>query len=421
MSKPLLQKNTRLLLTWLPIVLLACSVLFYFMMQMFAHHMQEEQLILKQKNVWNAFIGKSGNIEKYIQGEYEINTEIIQHDQLDILRDTTIYFKETNQATPFDMLTSRIEWQNKKYYITTYVSATEVHHLIIWVLLTDVAILILLLGTIVIVNRINSALLWKPFFESLDNIKDYSITNNPSLKLPEETEILEFDQLNKVLNNLIENITTAYNNQKQFVENASHEIQTPLSIIRSKLELLINQPQLTEKEALILADITHANDRLSQMNRTLLLLAKIENKQFPSIEIVNLEEIISESISQLKEHYGDEFPDVLVRMDKNVTVKANKTLIEIMISNLFKNAIIHNVENGKIKIELGYSSFTIENTGKAPEADTLSLFERFKKGSHQSRTTGLGLAIVKQICNLYQFSVNYSYSEGWHRIKIVII
>jgi len=421
MSKPLLQKNTRLLLTWLPVILFICSVLFYFLMQMLAHHMQKEQLLLKQTNVWNAFIVKSGNIEKYIQGEYEINTEAVQDDQLDIPRDTTIYFKGTKEAIPFEMITSRVIWRNQNYYITTYVSSTEIHHFINWVFLIDVVILILLLGTIVILNKRSSALLWKPFFESLDNIKDYSITNNASFKLPEETKILEFDQLNNVLNNLIENITTAYNNQKQFVENASHEIQTPLSIIRSKLELLINQPSLTEKEALILADITEANDRLSQMNRTLLLLAKIENKQFPSIETVNLKEIISDSILHLKEHYEDEFPDVLLLIDKDVTVKANKTLIEIMISNLLRNAIIHNVADGKIKIELRDSALTIENTGTPPRTDTQSLFERFKKGSHQSKTTGLGLAIVKQICNLYQYSVNYSYREGWHIIKIDII
>lgn len=419
MSKPLLRKNTRLLLTWLPIVLLVCSMVFYFLMKMQAHHMQKQQLVLKQNNVWNAFINKAGNLERNIQGEYDIKTNS-SSEILNNPKDTTIYFKKSNQSLPFEMLTSKVEWGSQNYYITTYVSSTEIHHLIVKVFIIEAVILLLLLGCIVIINTKNSTLLWKPFFKSLDIIKDYNITNNSSLQLPPKTGIAEFDELNQVLNNLIHNVNTVYINQKEFVENASHEIQTPLSIIRSKLELLINQSTLTEKEALILADITEANNRLSQMNRTLLLLAKIENNQFPAIETVNFSKMIHDTVINLKLHYEEGFPELELYLTKDVLIYVNKPLIEIMLTNILKNAIIHNDTCGKLKIELLPSTLIIENTGSAPEVDTQELFERFRKGSHKSKTTGLGLAIVKQICQLYQYNVTYSYQDGWHQIKIIL-
>src|SRR6266487_4604765 len=268
MSKPLLQKNTRILLKWLPVVLLACSLLFYIVMSLHAHHMQEKQLLLKQYNVWNAFITKSGNIEKNITGEYYIvegspDPKI----ELDEPRDTAIYYTDKKRSLPFEVLTSKIEWNNRPYHITTYISSTEISHLIIKVFITEAIIFILLLAAIVILNRKNSRLLWKPFFSTMKKIKEFDITRNQPLELTAQTATAEFDELNKTLTNLIDKVNNAYHNQKQFVENASHEMQTPLAIIRSKLELLINQPGITEKVASLLGDITEANDRLSQMSR----------------------------------------------------------------------------------------------------------------------------------------------------------
>ncbi|HEY1166331.1 MAG TPA: histidine kinase dimerization/phospho-acceptor domain-containing protein [Chitinophaga sp.] len=418
MSKPLLQRNTRVLLIWLPVVLLVCSALFYVVLRSHAHHTQEKLLQLKQENVWNAFVARSGNIETHIAGEYDIiageNALSVKMDQP---RDTSVYYPAKKRFLPFQALSSRLQWNGQAYYITTYVSSTEISHLIAKVFATEALILILLLLAIIILNRRSSRRLWQPFFSSMSAVERFDIVRNNQLNLPTQTGTSEFDNLNTVLTSLIANINTAYFQQKQFVENASHEIQTPLAIIRAKIELLINQPNLTEKAAALLGDITDATNRLSQLNRTLLLLAKIENNQFPDTEAVDLSQLLNKTIENCMNHY-DDCPEITSSIQYSVIVYANRSLIEILISNLVNNAIVHNDAQRKINIVLEGSKLLIENTGEQPPVPTEVLFERFKKGSHQQKTTGLGLALVKQISQLYHYTTIYEYSGGWHRVSV---
>ncbi len=420
MSKRLLQRNTRFLLVWLPVVLIVCCIVFYVLMRMQAHHMQEKQLLLKQQNVWNTFAAKQGNIERHIAGEYDIvegNGE--RSTALNELTDTILYNADRKATLPFQALTSQFVWNGGSYQITTYVSSTEINHLIIKVFLIETVILFLLLIAIVFLNKKSSGLLWQPFFSTVKKVNAYDITKASALSLPSVTGTTEFDELNKVVNNLIGNVNTAYLHQKQFIENASHEMQTPLAIIRSKLELLINQPNITEKSATLLADITEANDRLSLMYRTLLLLAKIENNQFPDTVAINVSELLTHTLINFKQYY-DDFPEVEEQIQQDVIVHANRSLIEIMISNLVKNSIEHNVKGGKISMSLSATNLTIKNSGLPLQVDGEELFERFKKGSHQAKTTGLGLALVKQICTLYHYNVKYQFMEGWHTITIIL-
>ncbi len=418
MSKPLLQKNTRSLLIWLPLVLLVSSLLFYVVLQMHAHHMQENQLLLKQNNVWAAFITQPNNFVTKVQGEYDLKQAVGQMKGKSEPRDTQIYFQNTRQTLPFEVITTYYLWNGNTYSLSTYVSSKEINHLIIKVFITEAIILLLLLLTVVIVNKKSSLSLWTPFLSTMQKIKQYDIAQNQSLGLPFITGTSEFDELNKEITYLINNVNQSYHQQKQFVENASHEMQTPSAIIRSKLELLINQPELTAKAASLLSDITEANDRLSQMNKTLLLLAKIENNQFPDVEEINITGMLQKSINNYIQYYDESFPELRQNIQSDIYVKANRSLIEILLSNLIKNAIEHNQQNGSIIIELIGRVLYIKNTGLPPETKTEALFERFRKGSHKSKTTGLGLALVKQICLLYHYSIQYNYKNGWHEMIV---
>ena len=418
MSKPLLIKNTRSLLVWLPLVLLASCLLFYIVLRMHAHHMQEKQLLLKQDNVWTSFSQNPDNFPMQMQGEYDL-TEVSSTPSIeDEPIDTSVYFAKRQQTLPFQAMSGYHELSGKTYLLTTYVSSREIRHLIIKVFLTEAMILLLLLLTVIIVNKRNSRLLWQPFLSSMQKVKGYSITDNQNIDLPVSTGTTEFDELNKEITYLIKNVNQAYLQQKQFVENASHEMQTPLAIIRSKLELLINQRELTEQTAILLGDITEANDRLSQMNKTLLLLAKIENNQFPEMEEINVGNLLQRLLRNYQDHYENDFPKLVQDVQSNVMVKANYSLIEILLSNILKNAIEHNQKDGVIEIGLSGLKLSVKNTGTQPETETENFFERFKKGAHHAKTTGLGLSLVRQICLLYQYSIEYIFQDGWHEIIV---
>ncbi len=422
MSKELLQKNTRFFLRWLPIVLLGFCVLFYFLMQYQAHHMQEKQLLLKNKNIWNAFTSSDVNFNKHIKGEYDIfESDAISTKLLDEPRDTLLWYEEQQKFLPFKVLTNKVNWHEKIYQISGYVSSTEINHLVIKVFITEAIILLLLLLSIIILNRISSGILWKPFFITMKKVNEYDINKSRSINLTDETGITEFNDLNKTISILISNINASFDHQKQFVENASHEMQTPLAIIRSRIELLVNQPALTEDIAAIVGDITDANNRMTQLNRTLLLLAKVENNQFPETENLNVSLMIDGIIETFTNLYENDFPEISFNKNQPLIIKANHSLIEILLSNVIKNAIVHNTKEGMMKVTVEDKKLLVENTGPELQGTPEEMFERFKKGSDKTKTTGLGLALAKQICYLYGYTISYEYRKGWHTLKILFV
>jgi signal transduction histidine kinase len=419
MSKTLQQKNTRFFLIWLPFVLLIGTLLFYVLMRTHAHHMEEEQLDLKQENTWNGLLANRDTLASHITGEFDLQKGASSRsDLLDIQQDTSIYYAANKEWVPFKKLTRQYQLNGQNYQLTTYISSREITHLIVKVFIAEVFIFILLLAAIVIINQKSSGLLWKPFYDTMKKVNEYDIINNQPLRLTKQTGIREFDQLNQVITQLIGNVTQAFSNQKQFVENASHELQTPLAIIRSKLDLLINSSGLTEETADLLADITEANDRLSQMNRNLLLLTKIDNNQFPDKSTINVTDTIEKLLVYYQEHYAGNLPLIRKSIQQGIRVKADASLLEILLNNLINNAFVHNIPNGYIHIQLTGCDLLIENTGHPIEGGTAQLFERFKKGREQSHTTGLGLSLVKRICHIYHFDLRYSYSENVHRLTV---
>ncbi|MBL0132818.1 MAG: HAMP domain-containing histidine kinase [Chitinophagaceae bacterium] len=418
MIKTLEQKNTRYLLIWLPVVLLLGSLLFFVMLNMHSHHTQERQLALKQQNVWNAFLAQPTTMTMQIPGEYIIEkNRLFPATFLNEPRDTSLLLNGNTVRSGFKALTKEYRFNNENYQLTTFVSSKEFLHLTIKVFTTEAFVFLLLLIAIVFINRKSSRKLWRPFYRTLKKANEYDVVNNQKVQLESQTGIAEFNQLNDELTNMIDKVNTAYSNQKNFVENASHEIQTPLAIIRSKLDLLINEPGLTEKSAALLGDITEANDRLSQMNKSLLLLAKIDNNQCPNQENINISQLIERILTTYQDHY-DDFPSLTKSIVPEIFITANPALTEILFSNLIKNAVVHNVPSGFIKVRLSDNEFTIENSGEPIVEEPELLFERFRKGNKESKTTGLGLSLVRQIAQIYQMGLHYNYNNGIHFVVL---
>jgi signal transduction histidine kinase len=242
---------------------------------------------------------------------------------------------------------------------------------------------------------------------------------NLSSKRYETTELSsidEFRDLDTAVRNMTDKIVKDYNTLKTFADNASHEMQTPLAIIRSKLDLLIQGQNLDEAQVRQLQDIYDGTGRLTRLNQSLLLLSKIENNQFTEVRTVELKRLLEDKLLQVE----DILQAKQIRLDTDLqpaSIALNEYLAEILINNLLHNAIRHNVPDGNIDIRLRKDELEIGNSGERHGFDGGEIFERFKKGD-RSEGSGLGLAIVKQICDNYGFRINYSYGNGFHLFKI---
>lgn len=415
----LLQKNTRYLLRVLPLVMLACTLLFYVLLRFQTLHLQEVQLLLKQENVLRKFNTGELHSRENITGEYEISSgKYIPPAAYKRPTDTLIYYPSRNSSVPFQMMATDVRRNGKVFQLTTFVSSVEISHLMVAVLGGQILIYLILFYSIFYFNTRLSNTLWNPFYTTVEKLKKYDINSNQPLELQQGNQISEFNELNAVVNELSERNHIAYINQKQFVENASHEIQTPLAIIRSKVELLMEQPDINHKTAALILDIADANTRLSKLNTTLILLSKIQNKQFLIGETVDLSALISKIIENFKQYYLEEMPPISVGLHENVTVKANQELLDILFSNLVKNAIGHNVPGGYISVSLTRGQFYIENSGMPLNDKSVNMFERFRTANDNKKTTGLGLALVKQISDLHGFHTQYDYQDGVHSLRI---
>ena len=414
----LLQKNTRHLLKVLPLILLTCTILFFLLLQHQTLHLQHEQLLLKQKDVLQKFESGALPANQSIIGEFEIKDSIAPTTDINEPADTNIYYPN-KESVSFQMLRKTVTHSGKRYILTVYVSSLEITHLKIAVLSGQVLIYLILFYSIVRINRRLSGTLWQPFYKTMTALEQYDINYQQKPGLEKDTGISEFDELNKAIEKLNGRNNQAYNNQKQFVENASHEIQTPLAIIRSKVELLMEQPELSDESAGLIIDIGDANNRLSKLNQALILLSKIQNHQFMEMSAINVSQTVKKTLDTLSGFYLDHMPEITFEDSRPVILTANPELIDILLNNLLRNAVIHNIPSGYISIQLSEDQLVIENSGLPLHIDPVSLFERFRTGDDkQKKTTGLGLAIVKQICELHGYSIAYTYSNGKHRITI---
>lgn len=270
--------------------------------------------------------------------------------------------------------------------------------------------IIIVLGLLVL-NRRLSASIWKPFRNTLEKVKDFNLRHQQRLNF-EKTDTLEFEELHKSLDQLITQSIKAFKSQKEFTENASHELQTPLAIIKQKLDLLMQNKDLTEDQYNIAEDISKALMRSTRINKNLLLLAKVDSSQFDKSADLRLSQLVEESLHLLGEYF--EQKEIRVQSDifPDVHTRGNTDLTEILINNLLVNTIRYTQAQGIVSVVLNESFLQLSNPGKE-SLDRNLLFKRFLGNSAQSGT-GLGLAIVQQICTFQNWNIEYRFKNGNH-------
>jgi signal transduction histidine kinase len=277
------------------------------------------------------------------------------------------------------------------------------------------AAFVLLLANYLINKNINHKI-WHPFFNTMGIIREFSLKNN-TVPHFQSSDIDEFNELNTTLKELIDRIRDDYNSLREFTENASHETQTPLSVIHAGLDTLSQHPALDEDMAKNIEDTRVAANRLSKLNRNLLLLTKMENKQFNIDDIVDIVSLLRKQQDELNSLFLSKDIAVETDLPENYNVQGNKALSEILITNLLSNMIRYTPENGRSTIHLRDDKLIFSNSGSPLIFPEEKLFDRFTKGDNQG-SNGLGLAIAKQITVTQKWKLLYNYQEGNHNFVI---
>ncbi len=333
--------------------------------------------------------------------------------------DTIIYDQLNKKYIPFRQLGFITKFNNDSFYVQIYKSLEETDNLIIRIFLIMTVLVILIIIALLITIRHTSLMAWKVFYDTINKINNYDINSHNEFSL-KQSEVKEFDDLNRNLIAMTDRIKKDYSNMKEYTENASHEMQTPLAIISSKLELLLQSQKLDEKQMKAITDAYDASNRLSKLNKTLLLLAKIENRQFPESKSIMPTSLIESQLENLEDLIESKGIQIIKQFDENLILQMNPYLAEIMLANLIKNAIRHNIKDGYLIIKIIKDSICISNSGNELKIAKELLFERFHKQSSSPESLGLGLAIVQKICEVYDFKIDYYYENNLHNFSIYL-
>lgn len=344
-------------------------------------------------------------------------TPIAAFSEYEMYSDTMVWDAIEKEFEPYRKFTYHDQIHGQPYRIALSHTRLDSEALVMTSLFAVLGILLLLLLAINLFNRYLSLRLWRPFYETIRQIRGFNFDKGEPLA-PPPTRIEEFAILNNALEMMTAKVLSDYRTLKQFTENASHEIQTPLAIIKSKIELLIQNDGRDENERQAIQHIQEATSRISKLNRSLLLLARIENRQYSDARELDFRELIGKKADQLEPLISGK--NLTVRMElARVSKTMDPTLAEMLLNNLLVNAIKHNLHGGQIEVSLQEERLCIRNTGKPLEVAAEELFERFRKGAGASPSLGLGLAIVREICAVYGYEVRYECQDNWHILTVL--
>ncbi len=393
---------------------------FYFMIQKEVLSSTNEVLYNRKMHILEQFKKNSGTLspESFNYSDFiitQINGLQLGEDRY---VDTLMYETVDNEWDEFRKLQSTFELDGKHYQLDIVIARLETHEIVESILQSLLIVFILMVAVFYFTTRHFSKKLWQPFYNTLQQLNHFEVDQAKELEL-NPGRIEEFIMLDKSIKDLTERTRTTFHNQKQFIENASHEMQTPLAITQSKLELLIEDPHLTESQSEIVQALINSTQRLARLNKTLLLLSKIENQQFLEKEKVDLKPLITEILINFEEQQEQLKIRVEEHFSDDTTIHANSMLMDLLLTNLIKNAFFHNKQDGSIQIYISNNKFTISNTSLGEAIPGAKLFQRFYKQSTNKESWGLGLAIVKKICDINQWKISYSKTGPTHSFNIL--
>lgn len=408
-----------LLLTLFSIMILG-GVSIFFIFKIFIHQ-STDQILYEYKT----------RIENYValnDTMIEFTTSVIQPQRVEQriinptdnyplgIKDTLLYNENSGAFLPYRQLYFTIEYKNRLHLVNVNQQTFEFGDLLYVLIGSILALFLLFFVFTYLVDFYLKKKVWSPFNDTLEKLDDYDLEIGRNLSLT-NSGIKEFDKLNEVVNKMVGKINSDYENTKNFSEDISHEMQTPLAIIKSRIDIIRQEHTLDKDSIVSLSVISNAVSRLSNLNKSLLLLTKIRNDQFQDIVKVNVKQVITDFLENIEELIDAKAITVDIACD-DLFIDMDLTLSDILISNLLVNAIRHNTNEGFVKIQLSDDKLIIENSC-LPQENKENLFDRMVSNKSKD-SIGLGLNLVKSICDKNGFGVSYSFPmDRVFRIEII--
>lgn len=332
-----------------------------------------------------------------------------------------MYNELTGHVVPYRQLAAPVQFQGRPYRLELRTTMLDSQELLARIVLAGALLFGVLLVGLLVLQHFLTRRLWAPFYHTLGELQRYKLDQHQAVHLA-STRIPEFKELNTALSRVLNRNQRIYHRQREFTENAAHELQTPLAILRTKLDLLVQAPGLTEEQAGHIEPLLNVTQRLTHLSRSLLLLAHLDQQLFFPAETVDLAAAIRVQLGQLREQLAGAGLALTADLAPALLVAANRALLDILVSNLLSNAIRHNVPGGEVRVVLTPQQLTVENTGRPRALPADQLFVRFRPGPERPPgSVGLGLAIARQICETCGFLLSYHYeAPGRHAMRVRI-
>lgn len=334
-----------------------------------------------------------------------------------LFKDTSMYNAAEEEVLPWRLGRVPVQIPNgDRHIVTVGRSLVNTDEMIATLALALAALLALMAAGNFILSRRLSVRLWRPFQHALDEIDRFRVDGSRSPDLP-DPDVDEFARLNRTLRRMMAQMREDHSAQKRFTEHAAHELQTPLAIMQGKLDQLIQSPRLGPADAELLTSLLQARERMGRSVGNMLLLARIGNQQFPASHIDWLG-VIQEQEKSLADLIEERGLTVDVRQEQECRSALHPFLAELLVGNLFRNAVLHNIRGGYIRITINVDGFSITNSGQPLRVPPEALFERFAKGDPASSSTGLGLSLAQEIATHNGMRIVYESTGAEHRISI---
>ncbi|MBF4516120.1 HAMP domain-containing histidine kinase [Flavobacterium sp. ANB] len=417
-KKKLLHKTTRSFLIFAIVTLLVSAPVFYYISQWLYIYETEEVLLMHKGDFERESHKNFTQTDIDAWNKYNRDVRIVPDMRVtkDSIVAKMIYDSTAREKEPYYLIYAPIHINGKTYTYTEKINLLEMEGMVYSVAIMFLFIIIILLVGIIWLSKITSTKLWKPFYNTLNQIHDFEIDKNKSPQFL-DTDVDEFDRLNKSLLLLIEKNTAIYKNQREFVENAAHELQTPLALFQTKIDTLL-QLQLNQEQSILVGSLSKDVSRLNRLNKNLLLLSKIDNETYLEKNEILINDYIKKHLDFFTEQATSKNLDIITEFSADLKIIGNPALTEVLINNLFLNAIRHNEKNGRIVITTLENELIFFNTGEKTPLIIDKLFNRFSKNNPSSQGNGLGLAIIKKITELNHWEISYSFHNNLHSFSV---